>query len=256
MSSVNYESNDLLAQYLLLHYGEEEVLMPYDFGPKSALNFPKRVCEFARAELGSKFSGERALDVGCAVGRASFELGKDFRNVLGLDYSKSFIDAANQLAKGDSLEFSYAEQGEISKRSAASLKALGLKTDSKFNFQVADACALSDELGEFDFILAANLICRLPDPVKFLEKVPSLLQAGGHILITSPYTWIEEITPKANWIGAHENEAGETRSLDALREQFLGKLSLVKSKDIPFLIREHERKYQWSVAEASLWVKA
>jgi hypothetical protein len=25
------------------------------------------------------------------------------------------------------------------------------------------------------------------------------------------------------------------------------------SKDLPFLIREHERKFQWSVAQASVW---
>jgi hypothetical protein len=30
---------------------------------------------------------------------------------------------------------------------------------------------------------------------------------------------------------------------------------LVAAKDLPFLIREHARKFQWSVAQASLWKK-
>jgi 2-polyprenyl-3-methyl-5-hydroxy-6-metoxy-1,4-benzoquinol methylase len=43
-------------------------------------------------------SGERgetlALDIGCAVGGATFELARSFSHVLGIDYSQSFVDAA------------------------------------------------------------------------------------------------------------------------------------------------------------------
>jgi 2-polyprenyl-3-methyl-5-hydroxy-6-metoxy-1,4-benzoquinol methylase len=39
----------------------------------------------------------RVLDLGCAVGRASFELGRYFENVTGVDFSHSFINAANRL---------------------------------------------------------------------------------------------------------------------------------------------------------------
>lgn len=34
------------------------------------------------------------MDVGCAVGGASFELARAFPHVLGIDYSKHFVDAA------------------------------------------------------------------------------------------------------------------------------------------------------------------
>ena len=27
----------------------------------------------------------------------------------------------------------------------------------------------------------------------------------------------------------------------------------IAAKDLPFLIREHARKYQWSVAQATIW---
>jgi hypothetical protein len=33
----------------------------------------------------------------------------------------------------------------------------------------------------------------------------------------------------------------------------LGEFNLVTTKDLPFLIREHARKFQWSVAQASIW---
>lgn len=44
-------------------------------------------------------AGERgdavALDIGCAVGGASFELARSFPHVLGIDYSQHFVNAAN-----------------------------------------------------------------------------------------------------------------------------------------------------------------
>jgi 2-polyprenyl-3-methyl-5-hydroxy-6-metoxy-1,4-benzoquinol methylase len=34
------------------------------------------------------------LDVGCAVGGASFELARHFREVVGIDFSRAFVQAA------------------------------------------------------------------------------------------------------------------------------------------------------------------
>jgi hypothetical protein len=31
--------------------------------------------------------------------------------------------------------------------------------------------------------------------------------------------------------------------------------TLHERKDLPFLIREHARKFQWSVAEATIWIR-
>ena len=41
--------------------------------------------------------GLRVLDVGCAVGRSSFEAARYAGDVLGIDFSHSFVAAANQL---------------------------------------------------------------------------------------------------------------------------------------------------------------
>ena len=39
----------------------------------------------------------RALDVGCAVGRSTFELASIFEEVIGIDFSRSLIAKAEQL---------------------------------------------------------------------------------------------------------------------------------------------------------------
>ncbi len=41
--------------------------------------------------------------------------------------------------------------------------------------------------------------------------------------------------------------------MSALREKLEPAFEVCAVFDLPFLIREHRRKYQWSVAEASVW---
>lgn len=56
---------------------------------------------------------KRALDIGCAVGRSSFELAREVQEVIGIDYSQSFIDVANKLKADGRLKYSLVQEGEI-----------------------------------------------------------------------------------------------------------------------------------------------
>lgn len=68
--------------------------------PQEALRFPARCAQLCEKHCKAlrDFTGEGgetlALDVGCAVGGAAFELARVFDNVLGIDYSQAFVDAA------------------------------------------------------------------------------------------------------------------------------------------------------------------
>ena len=55
----------------------------------------------------------RAIDVGCAVGRAAFELARVYDDVIGVDFSKSFVDACNLLRDNGKLGYTVLTQGEI-----------------------------------------------------------------------------------------------------------------------------------------------
>jgi hypothetical protein len=45
------------------------------------------------------------------------------------------------------------------------------------------------------------------------------------------------------------------RTFDALRRILSPHFKLARRQDLPFLIREHARKYQLGVSEASTWVR-
>ena len=88
-----YESDRLLAEYLLFHYGAAEEILPYAFGPRDALEYPARCVSECVGELPPH---ARALDLGCAVGRSSFELARRCSEVIGIDYSRRFIETAHE----------------------------------------------------------------------------------------------------------------------------------------------------------------
>jgi putative 4-mercaptohistidine N1-methyltranferase len=244
-----YESDPLVDQYLLFHYGTAEDQLPYSFGPVNALFYPIRcVTEFG-AEIGTV---ERALDLGCAVGRSTFELARIARTVIGIDLSQRFIAAARQIKQTGRVVIRRIEEGEIS---TAIQRELPKEIDrARCSFAVGDATALPDDLGVFDLVFAANLIDRVGSPKKLLNAFPRLIRSGGHLILASPYTWLEEFTPKAEWIGGKIDRSGRPlQTIDGIRSALESGFSLRRSVDLPFLIREHARKFQWSVAQATLW---
>ena len=54
------------------------------------------VCVCVRAWLQEDVLS-RALDIGCAVGRASFELARSFDEVVGIDFSCAFVARCNEM---------------------------------------------------------------------------------------------------------------------------------------------------------------
>jgi hypothetical protein len=72
-------------------------------------------------------------------------------------------------------------------------------------------------------------------------------------VITSPYTWLEEYTPKAKWVGGRR-EAGEPlTTFEGLSTAIAPAFTILHRQDVPFVIRETARKHQHSVAEMTVW---
>ncbi len=241
MSSNIYETRRLLDEYLLFHYGAAQEVLPWEQGPQAALGFAVRtVTELADFSL----KPVSALDLGCAVGRSSFELAKHCASVIGIDYSHSFVEAARSLKTG---ELSYQRLDEATAMTELVACVPGDCPRDQVQFEQGDAMHLRGDLGSFDLVHAANLLCRLTEPQRLIERLPSLVNPGCQLLLTTPCTWLEEFTPRGNW------PTGSTR--EWLKTQLAEHFDLALEKDLPFLIREHARKYQWSVALGSRWIR-
>jgi putative 4-mercaptohistidine N1-methyltranferase len=244
-----YENDALVDQYLLFHYGTAEDQLPVPFGPRDALFYPTRCVSDFLPTIGSV---ERALDLGCAVGRSTFELSRWAKQVVGIDLSHRFVAAANRIRETGQVEIRRIEEGEIVTRLTRQL-ALELLRE-RCQFEVGDATCLRSDIGGYDVVLAANLIDRVKSPRDLLKSFSALVHPGGHLILSSPYTWLEEFTPKSGWLGGNFVSAWHpTSTLERISSVVEDSFDLKLTKDMPFLIREHARKFQWSVAQATVW---
>jgi putative 4-mercaptohistidine N1-methyltranferase len=242
-----YETEKLVAEYLLFHYADEDEISGGHPVPRDALSFAVRVV----GELVDRSRpAHTALDLGCAVGRSAFELARIAESVLGIDFSIAFIRAAETLKRDGRLGCQVPIEGERSAEFTARVPA-GVDA-ARVRFETGDATALRGDIGEFDIVLAANLLCRLPQPAKFLERLPDLVAPGGQLLLATPFSWLPQYTAPDNWIGGRE-ASGASR--DALCKILEPHFELHLLKDLPFLIREHSRKFQYGISLGSRWIR-
>ncbi|BDM65939.1 SAM-dependent methyltransferase [Shewanella sp. NFH-SH190041] len=241
-----YETDTLVAQYLEFHYGDRY----FDTD-----NFCTAAVQAVLTELPDHFA-HRALDIGCSVGRASFELAKRFAHVDGIDFSARFISQACALAGQGEKRYAIATEGELQQFKSIDLARLGYRQLShKVHFSQGDANNLKARFSNYQLIYAANLIDRLSQPKAFLQQIGSRLVPGGYLVISSPYTWLEVYTPKDQWLGGIKRNGENLTTLEGLTETLIGEFELVAVKEIPFVIRETKRKFQHSISEMSIWRK-
>ncbi len=237
-----YETDKLLSEYLLFHFGAEDEILPpgrtWPAGMREALGFPVRTV--ARFAAGNVASG---LDLGCAVGRSAFEMSRSCDQVTGIDFSHGFIAAAEALRSGGTLAYERLEEAALRTRLSARLP-VGVE-GAKLRFFQGDAMNLPTDLGGFDRVHAANLLCRLPQPKRLLERLPGLVKSGGELVLATPCTWLEEFTPPENW--------PPSGTLEWLMQTLAPDFTLTCQAEEPFLIRETARKFQWTTSLVTVW---
>jgi len=261
LGSEIYESDGLVNQYLALHYGQhpevvDQTVRQHSHRPDAALDFPKRCADLleslARDQPGNNLSS--ALDIGCAVGGSSFHLANSFSRVTGIDFSTAFVNAAIRIRDSNKdVKFSVPVEG-TQVRSNITVKNPAGRNRDGVSFQVGDACNLASTAalkGPFDGILMANLLCRLPDARLCLNQLDRLLNKNGVILTVSPFSWLPEYTNQEKWL-----QQGDVCGQDALEEIMKSNgFKMIFKEDMPLLIREHERKYQYIVSSGAAFVR-
>ncbi|KAI3386679.1 hypothetical protein SNEBB_006114, partial [Seison nebaliae] len=270
-----YETEDMLNQYCTFHYGTNNEIFSYkDISDiaAGAFNFSARLASVCidSCPLENR-SNKRALDIGCAVGRASFELANHFDEVVAIDYSAAFINKCKNIQKNRGTFYKIPIEGDLT-ADAECIISCDNKVDN-ISFERGDACNLRKDIGQFSCVLASNLLCRLNNPEIFLKKCSELLVKDGILVISAPYTWIDKFTPRANWLcyadperklqdewgrlspiikffnkqiklenSTDRHKTSATGLLKILESDF----SIVREFDTPFIIKETIRRHQFT----------
>lgn len=239
-----YEGDVAISEYLEFHYGDEYFGVP---------NFPAKIARIALS-LSAGTEQKRALEIGCAVGRCSFELAKVFEDVTAIDFSARFIKNAVLMKENGAVRYRIKTEGESYETKEVSAEEFGIDADvrQRVQFWQGDACNLKPHFKGYDLIVAANLIDRLYDPYRFLMDMHERLNDGGVLLLASPYSWDEAFTAKDRWLGGKDGADSFGVISKILSENFI---ALGEPMDVEFVLRESDRKYQHTLSQVSAWKK-
>ncbi|ORX96010.1 hypothetical protein K493DRAFT_314731 [Basidiobolus meristosporus CBS 931.73] len=256
-----YETDVQVNCYCEGHYGPQP---PFP-NVQSFQAVSARICEaLVRNSKFSELRGQediRALDLGCATGRSTFEMSQFFDQVVGVDLSARFIQVGYQLAQRGSIRYSTPIEGEIQALREVVLGSSDLPLDGSAGLQLVeqlfgpqpvgqkaaerqviadkvlflqgDACNLNSTnpvYFNFHCVLAANVLDRLYNPISFLETIHTRIVPGGFLVILSPNTWLPDFTPFENWIGGKKVDGENVTTRDGLEQVLSPWFDLVRVK--------------------------
>lgn len=240
-----YETDPIVAQNCEFHYGDDYFEVE---------NYPEKIAQISLAAMQGR-EKKKALNIGCKVGRSSFELAVEFDFVTGLDATARNFKIALEMKDKGYMLYALAKEGEIQSFHERRLTDLGLDgVRHKVDFFQADVSNLIDRYKGYDLILVDDIIDRIYNPIKFLESVHLRVNFGGLLILSSSYDWQEGYTERKNWIGGFKKAGENVSTLDGLKHYLEPNFKLLmKPKEVPYVIREGERKFQYCIAELTIW---
>ncbi len=145
--------------------------------------------------------GERVLDLGCGGGRHAFEMYRRGADVVAFDQD------ADELAKVRDLFVAMREAGEVPAGAEADVKE-------------GDALALPFADGEFDRVVAAEILEHVPADLQALAELVRVTRPGGTVALTVP-RWFPEVVCWKLSRAYHDTPGGHIRIYTA--EELLAK---------------------------------
>ena len=244
-----YETDQMVSIYIEFHYGKEYLDVP---------NFPVACVKEIEKHLDGRKTN-RALDLGCATARSAFELAKSFDHVDAVDFSARLIETPTKLQNSGKQRYQVTDEGELCSFREIRLEDFPgyVEIKDRIAFRQGDACNLAAKYTDYDVVFAGNLLDRLYDPTAFLQSIKERICDGGLLVLASPYTWLEEHTPRDRWPGGFKNAMGENfTTLEGITQALAPEFRLLAEPlDVPFVIRETRRKFQYSDSQLSVWEK-
>ena len=159
-------------------------------------------------------AGERVLDMGCGAGRHAFELYRRGADVIAFDQDADELSAVSDM---------------FAAMRAADEVPAGTEADVK----QGDALQLPFADGEFDRVVAAEVLEHIPEDEQAIAELVRVLRPGGTMAVTVP-RWLPERICWALSDAYHEVEGGHVRIYtgDELVEK-------VEATGMTFVGREH-----------------
>ncbi|TNF23593.1 MAG: methyltransferase domain-containing protein [Deltaproteobacteria bacterium] len=232
LDAVSYEALAYLARYL-----------PTVLAPEAALRVAvrERLARFAPAQA------TLGVELGCAVGADLASLRAVCAEVIGVEASVVGARAAAALVRGEAVPRLVRVEG----RSFQSAPPVAGERLTDVHVVVGNALDPPLQAGCADVVMALNLLDTVVEPLNLLGQLDAVLRPGGLLLLASPFSWQDHVTPAEEQLGGGTVPAlaamgsaeavqailrGETPLLTHLAYEILDTVD-----DVPWTLRDHAR---------------
>ena len=235
-----------LSSYGYDHYG--------DLDPDEPKNVPVqpgsvlRLLNKGLSEIEEKVGGPM-IDIGCAVGRTTFELAEAYDEiVLGIDLNFYMLKLAASVLNEGRVTYPKRHSGIVFKRREFSVL---FERAKNVDFWVCDATCLP--VGDETFSLAAslNVLDCVQNPYEHLRELARILKPDAAGLVSTPYDWNVSATPLESWLGGHSQRSESQGSSEIMLRSLLSggthpnavkELKIIcEAEDLPWTLRLHDR---------------
>jgi SAM-dependent methyltransferase/uncharacterized protein YbaR (Trm112 family) len=189
------------------------------------------------------------LDLGCSVGRATFEIAARTDDlVLGLDLNFAMLKVARRVAREGRVAHPIRRVGLVYDRRDFSVE-LSPAARARVDFWACDAMALPLPAGIARGAMSLNLLDCMTSPHAHLAELGRVLAEGAPALLATPYDWSTSATPVQHWLGGHSQRADHRGSSAAELRRLLsdpapldlGLIVADEVESVPWHVYVHER---------------
>lgn len=238
-SDMLYEIDRSIAQAIDLCYSEQ---------PSWQLELSRLIDNFVGFEKRTS-----VLEIGCGVGRFSFELAKLFSSVIGIDFSARYIRCGEMIKSGGDLRYAIrlGNGQAIQKVITSNQLSLNESIRDKVKFWQADACNLKSSFTGYDLVISINALETMYNPKKFLNEIHSRISDKGYFVLCSTYKWSQVYCSKSEWLS--EDNTTAFNSINLILSRNFTKIIEPICIDIP-IINIDSNIIEMST-EVSFWLK-
>ena len=241
-----YETNGDICQQLESHYGQDYLNVD---------NYPLQIAKMVNEYLNKyQVPSSKLLDIGCSVGRCSFELAQSFEQVEAVDFSAGVIQHGVQLKTGHQVRYVIESEGDIVDFNEIDLNALNLSHYSaNVKFFQGDASNLKEVFKGYDVILAQHVLEKTYHPAQFLKNVAPRLNDQGLLIIVSDYQFTDQVSEKSKWLSGVKVNGENVCGLDGLLPLLADDFNLVEQQDLTRVLKENQRNFKVSQCQITVW---
>lgn len=246
-----------LSSYGWDHYGDldpQEERVPGGRGAGAGPRCRSAVVGLLREALalaGEPLPAGPALDLGCAAGRAAFELAgahPGLEPVLGLDLHHALLRLAAGVLHRGRVRYPRRRVGLVYERREFAVQLRGAE---RVGFWAADAAVLPFRAASVALALSLNLLDCMAAPRAHLAELARVLRAGGIAVLATPYDWNPAATPVEAWLGGHSQRGPQAGASEPVLRALLtpgehpaaieGLQIVAERERLPWRVRMHER---------------